>query len=158
MYFSWINWWKWIITRVSKLFPIISTGFKVWLGFHGKKHSIFSTRCPLPNVYLSPIHYVSRVQELCESRGGCPELSVLMSLMVSVDVKQHWTMHMHWSQFVPNMSADIQWHEALHHHHHILKLCWLSVCDFKKFSLFLKSLLVLHIMLVFLFTVCDLHQ
>ena len=30
-----------------------------------------------------------RVQELCESRGGRPGLSVLMSLMVSVDVKQH---------------------------------------------------------------------
>ena len=30
-----------------------------------------------------------RVQELCESRGGRPGLSVLMSLTVSVDVKQH---------------------------------------------------------------------
>ena len=29
-----------------------------------------------------------RVQELCESRGGRPELSVLMTLTVSVDVKQ----------------------------------------------------------------------
>ena len=27
------------------------------------------------------------VQELCESRGGCPGLSVLTSLLVSVDVK-----------------------------------------------------------------------
>ena len=27
------------------------------------------------------------VQELCESRGGCPELSVLTSLLVSMDVK-----------------------------------------------------------------------
>ena len=26
------------------------------------------------------------VQELCESRGGCPGLSVLTSLLVSVDV------------------------------------------------------------------------
>ena len=32
-----------------------------------------------------------RVQELCECRGGRPGLSVLMSLTVSVDVKQHWT-------------------------------------------------------------------
>ena len=32
-----------------------------------------------------------RVQELCENRGGRPGLSVLMSLTVSVDVKQHWT-------------------------------------------------------------------
>ena len=30
-----------------------------------------------------------------------------MSLTVSVDVKQHWTMLMHWSQFVHNMST---WH------------------------------------------------
>ena len=30
----------------------------------------------------------SRVQELCESRGGRPGLSVLTSLTVSVDVKQ----------------------------------------------------------------------
>ena len=29
------------------------------------------------------------VQELCESRGSRPGLSVLMSLMVSVDVKQY---------------------------------------------------------------------
>ena len=29
------------------------------------------------------------VQELCESRGGRPELSVLMSLLVSVDVKNY---------------------------------------------------------------------
>ena len=29
------------------------------------------------------------VQEVCESRDGRPGLSVLMSLMVSVDVKQH---------------------------------------------------------------------
>ena len=31
-----------------------------------------------------------RAQELCESRGGRPGLPVLMSLMVSVDVKQHF--------------------------------------------------------------------
>ena len=30
-----------------------------------------------------------RVQQLCESRGGRPGLPVLMSLTVSVDVKQH---------------------------------------------------------------------
>ena len=38
-----------------------------------------------------------------------------MSLMVSVDVKQHWTMLWHWSEFVPNMSTDIRGHEALLH-------------------------------------------
>ena len=35
------------------------------------------------------IYLETRVQELCESRGGRPGLPVLMSLMVSVDVKQH---------------------------------------------------------------------
>ena len=33
--------------------------------------------------------WLARVQELCESRGGRPGLPVLMSLTVSVDVKQH---------------------------------------------------------------------
>ena len=33
--------------------------------------------------------FIVRVQELCESRGGRPGLSVLTSLTVSVDVKQH---------------------------------------------------------------------
>ena len=47
------------------------------------------------------------VQELCESRGGRPGLSVLTSLLVSVDVKLYCTMLRHWSQLVPNMSADI---------------------------------------------------
>ena len=32
-------------------------------------------------------HSIFIVQELCESRGGRPELSVLTSLLVSVDVK-----------------------------------------------------------------------
>ena len=44
---------------------------------------------------------------MCESRGGRPGLSVLTSLMVSVDVKQYLTMLTHWSQLVPNMSTDI---------------------------------------------------
>ena len=50
------------------------------------------------------------VQELCESRGGRPGLSVLTSLLVSVDVKIYWTVLRHWSQLVPNMSADIWGH------------------------------------------------
>ena len=40
-----------------------------------------------------------------------------MSLTVSVDVKQHCTVLRHWSQFVPNMPADIRGQEALLHHH-----------------------------------------
>ena len=50
------------------------------------------------------------VQELCESRGGRPGLSVLTSLLVSVDVKIYWTVLRHWSQLVPNMSPDIWGH------------------------------------------------
>ena len=50
------------------------------------------------------------VQELCESRGGRPELSVLTSLLVSVDVKIYCTVLRHWSQLVPNMSHDIWGH------------------------------------------------
>ena len=42
-------------------------------------------------------------QELCESRGGRPGLSVITSLLVSVDVKLYWTMLTHWSQLVPNI-------------------------------------------------------
>ena len=50
------------------------------------------------------------VQELCESRGGRPGLSVLTSFLVSVDVKIYWTVLRHWSQLVPNMSTDIWGH------------------------------------------------
>ena len=63
---------------------------------------------------MAPGHH--RVWELCESRGGRPGLSVLMSLMISVDVKRHCTMLRHWSQFVCNMSTDIRGRETLHHH------------------------------------------
>ena len=52
----------------------------------------------------------SIVQELCESRGGHPGLSVLTNLLVSMDVKLYWTMLRHWSQLVPNMSTDIRGH------------------------------------------------
>ena len=42
----------------------------------------------LPSSFLPPppSHIV---QELCESRGGRPGLSILTSLMVTVDVKQY---------------------------------------------------------------------
>ena len=72
-----------------------------------------------------------RVQELCESRGGHPGLPVLLSLSVSVDVKQYWTTLMHWSRLVPNMSSDIRGHKALHHHsvrHVQLLIGWCDWC------------------------------
>ena len=50
-------------------------------------------------------YYINDMQELCKRWGGRPGLPILMSLMVSVDVKQHWTTCTHWSQFVPNMST-----------------------------------------------------
>ena len=48
---------------------------------------------------------------MCESRGGRPGLSVLMSLQVSVDVKLYWTVFTHllllsWCL----MSSDVIWH------------------------------------------------
>ena len=49
----------------------------------------------------------SIVQELCESRGGRPGLSVLTNLLFLVDVKLYRTMLRYWSQLVPNMSTDI---------------------------------------------------
>ena len=66
---------------------------------------------------MEKVYNTVRVQKLCESWGGRPGLSVLTSLKVSVDIKQHWTMLRHWPQFVPDMSTDIRGHEALHHHH-----------------------------------------
>ena len=53
-----------------------------------------------------------RAQEPCESRGGRPGLSVLTSLMVSVDVTQY---HLN---LVPNMSADIPGHYATQQQQH----------------------------------------
>ena len=50
------------------------------------------------------------VQELCESLGGRPGLSVLTILLVSVDIKNYWAMIQHQSQLVPNMLADIWGH------------------------------------------------
>ena len=40
------------------------------------------------NCRFDSIKYL-RVQELCESRGGRPGFSVIMSFTISVDVKQH---------------------------------------------------------------------
>ena len=57
------------------------------------------------------------VQELCESRGGRPGLSVLTSLLASVVVNNYWTVLRYWSQLVPNMSTDIWGHWASLPHH-----------------------------------------
>ena len=52
-------------------------------------HNTFSTSLSSGNKTAARRNLGTRVQELCESRGGRPGLSVLMSLTVSVDVKQH---------------------------------------------------------------------
>ena len=39
------------------------------------------------------LNIACRVQEVCESRGGRPGLSVPNKPTVSVDVKQRWTVH-----------------------------------------------------------------
>ena len=52
--------------------------------------------------------------QLTEFRS-CVKAQVAVLGFLSVDIKQHWTMLRHWSQFVPNMSTDIRGHEGLHH-------------------------------------------
>ena len=51
------------------------------LTWHASKYKVHKFH---QSYILNPI-----VQELCESRGGRPELSVLTSLLVSVDVKNY---------------------------------------------------------------------
>ena len=66
-------------------------------GCHLGVYSVYLDLC----VFLYTLHKhptFPSVQELCESRGGRPGLSVLTSLLVSVDVKLYWTMLRHWSQ------------------------------------------------------------
>ena len=65
-----------------------------------------------------------------------------MSLTVSVDVKQHWTMLGHWSQFVPNISTDVQGHEALHHHHQFKAHAQEPVFESLRFDFFSDSVQV----------------
>ena len=72
---------------------------------HGPEH-VYNTLGYIYIVLLS-LSAVIIVQELCESQGGRPGLSVLTSLLVSVDVKIYCTVLRHWSQLVPNMSTDI---------------------------------------------------
>ena len=56
----------------------------------------YTARDTVAAAACGPYHYKGSladfwptVQELCESRGGRPGLSVLMSFTVSVDVKQY---------------------------------------------------------------------
>ena len=74
----------------------------------------------------------------CVSQGGHPGLSVLISLLVSVDVKLYWTVLRHWSQLVPNIcqqtSEDFKQHNSnksphsqatLHVDRYCVRLCCL---------------------------------
>ena len=100
---------------LSKLWhcPSLPTETLIWLSSLPilMQKSFWWWQCSDRYIYwisLSP-HLI--VQELCESRGGRPGLSVLTSLLVSVDVKIYWTVLRHWSQpLVPNMSNDIWGH------------------------------------------------
>ena len=76
---------------------------------NGKQNTPNETKNTPPPIIIIIIIIII-VQELCESRGGRPGLSVLTSLLVSVDIKNYWTVLRHWSQLVPNMSTDIWGH------------------------------------------------
>ena len=82
--------------------------YRLYLGKRPLPHKIFLTSNSPKAIKKNPTHYI--VQELCDSRGGRPGLSVLTSLLVSVDVKLYWTMLRHWFQLVPNTSTDIWGH------------------------------------------------
>ena len=72
------------IAAVDSLDPLCSK--EVQPGFPLRTHStLTASKYNVDNIPLSS----ERVEELCESRGGRPGLSVLMSLTVSVDVKGH---------------------------------------------------------------------
>ena len=119
---------KWIMTNRQKAKkptkPFRKFGFATKslqsITSHWKDFSDTSNIMPQAGGYLHAVklHYINRhcqqskiiVQELCESRGGRPGLSVLTSLLVSVDVKIYCTVLRHWSQLVPNMSHDIWGH------------------------------------------------
>ena len=69
--------WGWAGTRELKLHVLLRAANL------RHQHFIFSFFAHAMSHAISVI----RAQELCESRGGRPGLSVLTSLMVSVDVK-----------------------------------------------------------------------
>ena len=79
--------------------------FQTTVSSQGKDHNIVTPVClhfMQQSLRYMVVRAQDRVQELCESQGGHPGHSILKSLSVSVDVKQHWTMLRRWSLFVPN--------------------------------------------------------
>ena len=56
---------------------------------HAVKHVPVRAQETLSYIYSNKEEPYFIVQELCESRGGRPGLSVLTSLLVSVDVKNY---------------------------------------------------------------------
>ena len=62
--------------------------------FH-RPHSVFTDFQGLEKLIPFSTNFHFRVQELCESRGGRPGLSVLTSLMVSVDWRKAILNHVH---------------------------------------------------------------
>ena len=67
-------------------FPVI-TGTSLYFGLCQEYRSYLIAKVALAIICNFACLWVLIVQELCESRGGRPGLSVLTSLLVSVDVK-----------------------------------------------------------------------
>ena len=81
------HWLDYVVT-VAMLLVSLGIGFFFAFFKGGQKTKVqFCSRLGLHKTTCN--HHHCRVQELCESQGGRPGLSVLMSLTFSVDVKQH---------------------------------------------------------------------
>ena len=81
------------------------------LSHHASLFQASPTFSPFFFFLLSSICFI--VQELCESWGGRPGLSVLTNLLVSVDVKIYWTVlrHCHNLSLICQLtSEDIKQH------------------------------------------------
>ena len=83
--------------EIEVLSPVVSTGMGGTY-FSTSSSPVTTSFCQMTKAARSIHAHVykrisllslPRVQELCDSRGGRPGLPVLMSLMVSADVKQH---------------------------------------------------------------------
>ena len=145
-----LNWSAWVLFwQRKRTRPLTTCHMEATADSHSRLAAGSGCRVVSLVGYRSRAQARSRggaVQELCETerRGGRLRLSVLTSLTVSVDVKQHRTVLRHWSQFVPDMSTDIRGHEPLHHCHHLAlwtrKLLW-GLKKQKHYALYQKKII-----------------
>ena len=78
--------------QAMDLYLPISQAMDLYLPISKPWTYIYPISKPWTYIYPYPSHgYMVIVQELCESRGSRPGLSVLTSLLFSVDVKNYWT-------------------------------------------------------------------